>query len=1097
MRPADRGLYEFDLKEKLHPEDLEIWEPLLHQIARGRRIPNLSGEIRLIDADGNWELLHITPSSVTTTDTDFITITFKVKPVFPENDVARIDAFYDSLFEANQDAMVMFTLDNSLLPGKFTRVNQAASRLSGYTSEELQNMSLQDIEVYQQDNNATDYRINELLTHGYFNTATSIRTKNRGVLNVDVSAILVFYRSQPVILSSVREPLSAGINYQTMFHKIPFGIFIADDTGRYIEVNPAAEVITGYSREELIGMPLVNLVSSDSRIAGVQHFNNLRQNKESTIEIGIIKKGGEKGVCQVTGVALPDKKFLGFVRDITVQKHLQAQLQENQEEMTHIIDSAPDAIFIQTDYKFAYINEAGLRLFGATTRDEIIGTPVIEWFVPDQREAVAERIRQLNESRIPAINRVETITTKDERIVKLEVSAVPYTYMQHRGALVFAKDVTEREEHEKLIRESEQKYRRFFEADLAAHFSASKSGELLDCNQEFLNIFRLPSKEAALKLNLNKLYFSPSQRVFLYRTLEKEGKIERVEREMRTYTGSKVTILLNMTALYDNEGRFTGSTGFLLDITEQKKVQTELVKSEQRYRYLFDTMQEAFAYHKIIIKNHKPVDYEFITVNPKFEELTGLSSEQIIGKTVLQVFPKTEKYWIDTYGRVALTGNSTVFESFSAELNRHFKVTAYSPEYGTFATIFTDVSEDRRRDRIIRQLSTAVEQSPIMILITDLNGIIEYVNPAFTSNTGYTPEDTLGKTPRILRSGLFADHMYEKMWEAIKKGEQWSGKINNRKKDGSLYFASLTISPVRDEKGNITHFLGIQEDITNARSMEQELKIYQDNLQELVIARTRQLQATNNQLLQEIEKERQTELMLQKAYEREKEINEMKSRFISTTSHEFRTPLTAILSSTELIQRYRHKWDDEKIDEHFARIHTSINYLTRLLDDVLTISRAESGKLNFSPIEIDVSKYLNEILSEFQPMTPEHCTVVFKDSIKSRNCKLDARLLKFIIYNLLSNAIKYSPDGGKIILTAKIHRGYGIFSLSDEGIGIPKQDLPKIFEPFSRAENAGIFPGTGLGLSIVKRAVDLHNGSVKAESQLGKGTKVIVKIPLV
>jgi len=223
----------------------------------------------------------------------------------------------------------------------------------------------------------------------------------------------------------------------------------------------------------------------------------------------------------------------------------------------------------------------------------------------------------------------------------------------------------------------------------------------------------------------------------------------------------------------------------------------------------------------------------------------------------------------------------------------------------------------------------------------------------------------------------------------------------------------------------------------------------------------------------------------------------MKSRFISTTSHEFRTPLTAILSSTELIQRYRHKWDDEKIDEHFTRIHSSVNYLTRLLDDVLTISRAESGKLNFSPTEVDVSKFVTEILSEFQPMTPENCTVVFRDSMKSRLCRLDPRLLKFILYNLLSNAIKYSPEGGKISITVRVQRGYGVFSVSDEGIGIPKADLSKIFEPFSRAENAGVFPGTGLGLSIVKRAVDLHNGTVKVESRVGKGTKVTVKIPLV
>jgi signal transduction histidine kinase len=263
--------------------------------------------------------------------------------------------------------------------------------------------------------------------------------------------------------------------------------------------------------------------------------------------------------------------------------------------------------------------------------------------------------------------------------------------------------------------------------------------------------------------------------------------------------------------------------------------------------------------------------------------------------------------------------------------------------------------------------------------------------------------------------------------------------------------------------------------------------MHRSKLDVLVEQRTKELNEVNKKLKQEIEKEKEFEMMLQQSLAKEKELSELKSRFISTTSHEFRTPLTSVLSSAELIHRYGKKWSDEKLAYHTAKIKNSIEYLTNLLDDVLTISRSESGKIVFDPTLINLKSICEELIDEswIQASAEHKINFVFKP--QQTKYYLDPKLIRFIIINLLSNAIKYTPNGGLIKFTVEERNGNILLIISDNGIGIPPEEIPRLFEPFSRAQNTIEIPGTGLGLSIVKRAVDLHSGEIKIESDLNKG----------
>lgn len=238
------------------------------------------------------------------------------------------------------------------------------------------------------------------------------------------------------------------------------------------------------------------------------------------------------------------------------------------------------------------------------------------------------------------------------------------------------------------------------------------------------------------------------------------------------------------------------------------------------------------------------------------------------------------------------------------------------------------------------------------------------------------------------------------------------------------------------------------------------------------------------------------EAEIRKALETEKELNELKSRFVSMVSHELRNPLNAISTSAQLLERYSEKWSQEQQSNFFQRIKASVNRIAQLLDDVLVIGKSEAGKLKFNPTPVDLPKLCRQLVEEIKLSIDGDHHIVFVVRGHCTTGEMDESLLQHILTNLLSNAIKYSPTGSTINFELIYQDQVAIFQIKDEGIGIPPEEQQQLFESFHRAKNVGNIPGSGLGLAIVKQCVDLHGGAIALRSEIGVGTTFTVTLPL-
>lgn len=373
------------------------------------------------------------------------------------------------------------------------------------------------------------------------------------------------------------------------------------------------------------------------------------------------------------------------------------------------------------------------------------------------------------------------------------------------------------------------------------------------------------------------------------------------------------------------------------------------------------------------------------------------------------------------------------------------------------------VTHSQRLSEAIRHLSQEIFDVVLLDLsLPDSNGLAT-VNQVC---------DRIPEVPIVILSGLEDESL---AIEAVQKGAQdylVKGQFNNE----------LLVRAIRHaiERTKILQLLN---------QKEKQLQIANENLERRVEERTAELKQANELL-------RGLEVQLRQSLAQEKELSALKSRIITTISHEYRTPLTTILSSAELLQVYGNRWDDKKQLKYFQRIQSAVQHLTALLDDVLFINKVKFDKLDFKPSPLNLVSFFRELVDELRSTVENGCHLTFTSSGECPQAFLDAKVLRQILTNLLSNAIKYSPNGGTVSLQLTCEEDKVIFSCADEGIGIPKEDQHNLFESFNRASNASTIPGTGLGLSIVKKCVDLHRGQIAVESEVGVGTRFTVILPL-
>ena len=408
------------------------------------------------------------------------------------------------------------------------------------------------------------------------------------------------------------------------------------------------------------------------------------------------------------------------------------------------------------------------------------------------------------------------------------------------------------------------------------------------------------------------------------------------------------------------------------------------------------------------------------------------------------------------------------------------------------------------------RLKSVIDTAIDGIITIDKDGIVESMNPAAAELFGYEIEEVIGNNVRMLmpnphreqHDGYIQKYRKTRKPKIIGIGRE----VEGLRKDATKFPMRLAVSEVN--LGDKIIFTGIIHDLSDVKKAEGEVRKLNEHLEQKVKDRTNELAATINKLLasnqqleHEIKERKAAEKALRASLEKEKELHEMKSRFVSMASHQFRTPLSSVLSSTELIEAYISANKFEKTEKHLNRIKAAIKNLTDILNDFLSLAKLEEGRTELEPTEFVITEFCKEIREETEGILKPGQIIKHTSNQPDAVIFLDKKILKNVMFNLLSNAVKYSEPNTEILCDTQIFNNTSgkrqlTIKVADSGIGIPKADQKHLFTRFFRAHNAENTQGTGLGLNIVRQHVELMNGTIDFESEEGVGSTFIIKIPL-
>ena len=495
-----------------------------------------------------------------------------------------------------------------------------------------------------------------------------------------------------------------------------------------------------------------------------------------------------------------------------------------------------------------------------------------------------------------------------------------------------------------------------------------------------------------------------------------------------------------------------------------------LAESEARYRQFF----ESSASIMLIID---PEDGTIIDANHAAARFYGWSISELCAMKIAQINTLS----LDEIKREMQLAFSTRRDHF---LFRHRRADGSLRDVESFAgpitigdreylySIIHDITQRKLAEEQLKKLSTAIEQSPESIVITNTAAEIEYVNEAFVRATGYTREEVYGKNPRLLHSGTTPAENYAEMWRNLSRGEPWKGEFRNRRKDGSDYIEFAIITPVSVENGQTTHYVAVKEDITERKRIAEELDQHREHLEEIVISRTDEL----------LQAKRQAEAA-----------NEAKSTFLANMSHEIRTPMNAIIGLSHLMQEGVQRSAADL--DHLQKIDAAAKHLLAILNDILDLSKIESGRFELEARSFSIGAVLDQVRSMIKEAAQAKGLEV---SVHCEACPLtvtgDEIRVRQALLNFASNAVKFTQRGS-ISLQASLQEKLPgellvRFAVTDTGIGLKPEEQARLFEDFVQADASTTrqYGGTGLGLAITRRLAEAMGGQAGVVSVPGQGS---------
>lgn len=871
--------------------------------------------------------------------------------------------------------------------------------------------------------------------------------------------------------------------FRNLADSSPLAICIYQDE-YWVYTNHAGEKISGYSARELYQMKYWEFVAPEYQdLVQNKGINRLRgKGEQDPYEFRIITKKGETRWVILTGSSITyNKRPAGIITvvDITEWKKAEVELLDASHKMNAFFEQSLDGFFFMTmeepiewdnnadkerllefifsHLKITRINDAMLTQYGAK-REQFIGLTPKDFFVHDIEQGKKVFLEILESGKL----RTET----DERKLNGEPMFVEgdYTCLYDSGGRMtglfgIQRDITANKKMTEILQESESKYRYLFENNPAPmwvydletlRFMAVNDTAIIQygySREEFqgmtLKDIR-PAEDIETLLTDVEQTTHPFNRAGTWRHIKKNGDIIFVE------------IASHQLEFEDRPARMV----LINDVSDRKKAENALVESENSLKqaqiianmgdWEFDLINNKSKWSENCYRLYDLQPYEITPTYDYFRSrvhpddlhlidegfTTLLQTKAPVEQEIRITFPDNRIKWILNRIIPTFNDNELVF----------------------LKGVNIDITEKKEKEEQLRLLSKSIEQSPVSMVITDINGTIEYINTNFTKNTGYTKEEALGKNPSVLKSGMHDAPFYEEMWKTILSGQPWIGEILNRKKNGELFWENAIISPIFNTNGAITHFLAAKEDITEKK------KLYSDLIKEK---------------------------------ERAEESDRLKSAFLANMSHEVRTPLNSIIGFSELLADP--DFEVEQKSEFIQHIISNGNNLLIIISDIMDISKLESGEITIRKSQVNAKKFISGIKAQFAFQTEAkklELILNIPENTSETSIIADEGRLSQIFNNLISNALKFTAIGS-------IEIGYQLkdrmleFYIRDTGIGIPAEFHAKIFDRFRQVEAADTrkYGGNGLGLAITKNLVVLMGGKIWLESEPGRGSVFYFTLP--
>ncbi len=896
----------------------------------------------------------------------------------------------------------------------------------------------------------------------------------------------------------------------SLLESIPIPVFYKDASLKYTGCNSSFEKFLGFSNDYLIGKTVYDIAEKD--LADIYNQNDLLTLEKGENQIYESKIKDAYGIMHDVifhKSPLRDNKdkivgIIGAYFDISERKKYEEALKASEEKYRLITDNINDLVYIMDlELNSVFVSPSFTKILGYTIEErKALSTKKL--LTPDSYQKVVSALHDL-------VGKIEKGIINDKNFtVNIEVEQVRKdgttfwaesnvgAHYDDNGKIIgiqgVTRDISERKLAEQALKESEEMYRTFLNATKDFAFLKDENLKYLIVNkanadffgEEVNNIigktdFELMQKEAANDCKRSDQLALESDELIV--TEEVIGD--------RYFETNKFSVTLK-------DGKI-GVGGFIKEVTELKKAEQYLKEKEERFRLMIENLPIPVGAYNI--------DSNKITFfNSRFTEVFGYTisdlltlndwfdvsfSEDIEKASVKRVWEE-----VITSSKKNKNNNKSEIELSILCKNKNIKIVEVfiTIDKNTVFIVFNDITErkqilsnlEKEISKRTRELALANDQLQLELYerrkqeerlkysenlnsIT-INAINDYIfvldedfkiimfndalkqylilnqnkNIVDTRITGKKIEDIL---PEIDIS------IIKKYDELIEKCAGFYESYQVVKNNRIFYYEIKAIPLISDNK--VSKIVTSIHDITKLKQVEEEIKI---NLQ------------------------------------REKELNMLKTRFISVVSHEYRTPLASIQSSIQLIERYRTKLNEEKIGALFSGIYETIRYSNMLLDDISIIGKDESGKLEINISDYDIRVICRHCLNDTKAIYGES-TIDFSIESNINNALVDESLLRHVLNNVLSNAVKYSENKKPVIFDVSIKDNNINFVIEDSGRGIPEKDLKHVFEPFHRASNVESIKGTGLGLAIVKRCVELHSGIIQLKSKVGKGTKVIIAIP--